>query len=631
MGRIYAGPRTYVCIDLKSFYASVECSDRNLDALTTNLVVADPTRTEKTICLAVSPSLKVYGIPGRARLFEVIQRVKEINAERFRKAQRLGLLLKGEDGRDRFTSTSFDADALASDPSLELSYIIAPPRMKRYEKVSTKIFSIYMKHVSPDDIHVYSIDECFMDLTPYIKNYKITAHELVLTMIHEVLRETGITATAGIGTNMYLAKIAMDIVAKHVSADKDGVRIAELDERSYREKLWSHEDLTDFWRIGHGTEKHLFALGCRTMGDVARLSIRNEGRLYETFGINAELIIDHAWGWEPTEISTIKAYKPESNSLSSGQVLTEPYDFEKGKLIVREMTELLTLDLVGKGVVTQKMGLNIGYDRASLTVAKQGSTIKDSVYNVARTGQRYTGVVTADHYGRPHPKYAHGTGNIDRWTNSTRRIMEVMMDLYDRIVDPDLLIRRVNVVALDIISEDKIPPREPEQLDLFTDYAALEKERASEKAKDEKERKLQEATLLIQSEYGKNAILKGFNLQEGATTIARNEQIGGHKAGDDTCQTATVNIDESSETRTTYQPYKSGAGIQTRTSAKKYSKKEPDPRHLYADIIDMPHHQSRARAHMSLYDRAAQFSPFAALSGFEKMIEDEVTAFEDQT
>ena len=530
MSRVFAGPRTYACIDLKSFYASVECRDRNLDPLTTNLVVADPTRTEKTICLAITPSLKAHGLPGRARLFEVIQRVKEVNTERFKKAIRMGLLPKGDDGRYHFTSDSFDANALASDPSMELSYIVAPPRMKRYEKVSTKIFSIYMRHISPDDIHVYSIDECFMDVTPYLRNYKTTAHELVLKLIREVLRETGITATAGIGTNLYLAKIALDIVAKHVPADKDGVRIAELDERSYRKQLWSHTKLTDFWRIGHGIEKRLFSLGCRTMGDVARLSIKNEDRLYDTFGINAELIIDHAWGWEPTEISMIKAYKPESNSLSSGQVLMEPYDFEKGKLIVREMTELLTLDLVSKGVVTKKIGLYISYDRASLTVARQGRTIRDSVYNVAKTGRRYTGVVTADYYGRPHPKHAQGTGNIDRWTSSTRRIMEVMMSLFDRIVDPDLLIRRVNVVALNVIAEDKIPPKEPEQLDLFTDYAALEKERAVENAMDDKERRLQEATLKIQSQYGKNALLKGFNFQEGGTTIERNEQIGGHKA-----------------------------------------------------------------------------------------------------
>ena len=631
MGRIYDGPRTYACIDLKSFYASVECNDRNLDALTTNLVVADPTRTEKTICLAVTPSLKAYGIPGRARLFEVIQRVKEVNTERFKKACRMGLLPKGEDGKYHFTSESFDANALSYDPSLELSYIVAPPRMKRYEKVSTKIFSIYMKHVSPDDIHVYSIDECFMDLTPYLKNYNMTARELILTMIREVLRETGITATAGIGTNLYLAKIAMDIVAKHIPADKDGVRIAELDEQSYREELWSHEQLTDFWRIGRGTEKRLFSLGCRTMGDVARLSIRNEGRLYETFGINAELIIDHAWGWEPTEIPTIKAYKPESNSISSGQVLMEPYDFEKGKLIVREMTELLTLDLVSKGVVTKKIGLNIGYDRASLTVAYQGRTIKDSIYNVTTTGRRYTGVVTQDHYGRPHPKYAHGTGNIDRWTSSTRRIMEVMMDLYDRIVDPELLIRRVNVVALDIITEDKIPPKEPEQLDLFTDYEALDKERADEKAQDEKERKLQETTLLIQSEYGKNALLKGFNLQEGGTTRARNEQIGGHKAGDDTCPTAVINVAKDTGTKATIQPRIIETGTHSVQNNHKTTRKKPNTRLIYADIIDMPHHQSTTRAHMSLHDRAAQFSPFAALSGYEQMIQDEVTALESQT
>ena len=580
MSRLFDGARTYVCIDLKSFYASVECSDRNLDPLTTNLVVADSTRTEKTICLAITPSLKAHRLPGRARLFEVIQRVKEVNVERFRKAGRLGLLLKGEDGRYHFNATSFDANALVSDPSLELSYIVAPPRMKRYEKVSAKIFSIYMKHISPDDIHVYSIDECFMDVTPYLRNYKTTAHKLVLMLIREVLRETGITATAGIGTNMYLAKIAMDIVAKHVPADKDGVRIAELDERSYREKLWSHEQLTDFWRIGHGIERRLFSLGCRTMGDVARLSIKNEDRLYDTFGVNAELIIDHAWGWEPTEIPSIKAYKPETNSISSGQVLSEPYDFEKGKLIVREMTELLTLELVRKGVVTKKIGLYISYDRASLTVARRGRTIKESVYNVAKTGQRYCGVVTADHYGRPHPKHTNGTGNIDRWTSSTRRIMEVMMNLFDRIVDPDLLIRRVNVVALNIISEDKIPPKEAEQLDLFTDYSALEKERANETAKDEKERKLQEATLLIQSQYGKNALLKGFNFQEGGTTIARNEQIGGHGAGagDETIQPVETNAASNTETKATNQHNKSETMTPSLMITKSSTRKGANPR-----------------------------------------------------
>ncbi len=625
MNKVFAGQKTYACIDLKSFYASVECSDRNLDPLRTNLVVADPTRTEKTICLAVSPSLKAYGISGRARLFEVIQRVKEVNADRFRKAHHLGLLPLREDKSYSFKSKSFDADALASDPSLKLSYIVAPPRMKRYETVSAEIFSIYMKHISPDDIHVYSIDECFMDVTSYIKNHNITAHELILTMIREVLQETGITATAGIGTNLYLAKIAMDIVAKHVPADKDGVRIAELDERSYREKLWSHEKLTNFWRIGLGTEKRLSMLGCRTMGDVARLSIKNEQSLYDTFGVNAELIIDHAWGWEPTEISTIKAYKPESKSLSSGQVLMEPYDFEKGKLIVQEMTELLTLDLVSKGVVTKKIGLYISYDRESLTVVKQGRSLRDSIYNVAKTGQRYTGVVTADYYGRPHPKGTHGLGNIDRWTSSTRRIMEVMMSLYDRIIDPDLLIRRINVVALNIVSEDEIPPQEPEQLDLFTDYTALKKNRTDEKAQDDKERKLQEATLLIQKEYGKNAILKGFNLQEGGTTLARNQQIGGHRAGDDT---AAIGIVESTEIMLDYQQDRLGTGTQRRVIAKPAPQRELNPHIIYADIIDMPHHQSTTRAHMSLHDRAAQFSPFAALSGYEQMIQDEVRLYE---
>ena len=527
--------RTYIAIDAKSFYASCELNDRHYDPLTTNLVVADPTRTEKTICLAVSPSLKAYGISGRARLFEVIQRVKEVNAERLRNAIKLGVAVKDpETGRLRLSSPSFDAEALAADPSLELSYIVAPPRMMLYEKISTQIFSIYSRFISPDDIHVYSIDEVFLDVTAYLRTYNLTAHELAITMIREVLYTTGITATAGIGTNMYLAKVAMDIVAKHVEPDKDGVRIAELDEMSYREKLWCHKPLTDFWRIGRGIARRLEYLGCFTMGDIARLSVQDESQLYAVLGINAELVIDHAWGWEPATIASVKAYQPESSSLSSGQVLKEPYDIRKGRLIVREMTELLALDLVRKGVVTKQVTLTIGYDRTSIIPSYQGRTMKESEYKVAKTGRKFTGKVGTDPYGRPCPKHAHGTGNLDHWTSSTAAIMDVMLNLYDRIVDPDLYIRRVNVVACNLISENEIPEEGPEQLNLFVDYEALEKERAEKKAAEEKERRLQRATLLIQEKYGKNAMLKGMNFLEGGTTRERNGQIGGHRAGEDT-------------------------------------------------------------------------------------------------
>ncbi len=524
--------KTYIAIDLKSFYASVECAERNFDPLTTNLVVADASRTEKTICLAVSPSLKAYGISGRARLFEVVQKVKEINAERLRNAIKTHTVQRDEHGQYQFSGSSFNAEALAADPSLELSYYIAPPRMKLYEKISSKIVSIYLKYVSANDIHVYSIDEVFIDATGYLKTYALSPHELATTMIREVLYTTGITATAGIGTNLYLAKIAMDIVAKHVEPDKDGVRIAELDEKSYREKLWCHTPLTDFWRIGNGIARRLDKLNCHTMGDVARLSVRNEDLLYRTLGINAELLIDHAWGYEPTTIEMIKSFRPITNSLSSGQVLMEPYDYRKGKLIVREMTELLVLDLVRKGIVTKKIVLTINYDRTSITQTYQGYGPADSVYLVSATGKRYKGKVQNDYYGRPAPVHAHGTGNLDQWTNSTRRIMETMMELYDRIVDPDLTIRRVNIVAADLIYENRIPRQqaeEPEQLSFLVDYEKREQEKAAEKEADKKERSLQDATLQLQSKYGKNAVLKGINLMDGATTIQRNGQIGGHK------------------------------------------------------------------------------------------------------
>ena len=525
--------KVYIAIDLKSFYASVECVDRHFDALTTNLVVADESRTEKTICLAVTPSLKAYGISGRARLFEVVQAVKEINQKRFNEAFRRKLLPRDENGKYHFSSASFDAEALAADPSLELSYIIAPPRMRLYEEISTKIFSIYMRYISPEDIHVYSIDECFIDATGYLSTYHMTAHELAMTMIREVLYETGITATAGIGTNLYLAKVAMDIVAKHVPADKDGVRIAELDEMKYRELLWCHTPLTDFWGLGGGTAARVAALNCYTMGDIARQSTINEDLLYKALGVKAEIVIDHAWGWEPTEIATIKSYRPSTNSLSSGQVLKEPYTAELARLIVREMTVLLVLDMVRKYVVTKKLTLTIGYDRTSVQLVRRGRTPKEDEYKVTSTGKRYNGVVHKDHYGRPVPKHAHGTGNLESWTSSTSAIAECMMQLYDRIIDPDLMVRRINICACNLIYENNIPEDDgPVQLELFVDYEEVERQKAEKKRKEERERALQRATLQLQGRFGKNAVLRGMNLMEGGTTIERNGQIGGHRAAE---------------------------------------------------------------------------------------------------
>ncbi len=521
---------SYVAIDLKSFYASVECVARGLDAMSVNLIVADATRTEKTICLAVSPALKAYGIPGRIRLFDLIRRVKEVNAERLRNAIRLGKAVRDEDGSYRFAGSSCDARELMDNPALELGYIVAPPRMKLYEQVSTKVFSIYMKYISDEDIHVYSIDECFLDVSGYLKTYGMSARDLAMTMIRDVLYNTGITATAGIGTNMYLAKVAMDIVAKHVPADKDGVRVAELDEQRYRELLWCHRPLTDFWRVGHGIAARLEKLGCRTMGDVARMSLKDEDLLYHAFGINAELLIDHAWGWEPTRISAIKAYRPVTSSLSSGQVLSEACGAENGRLIVREMTDLLTLDLVRKHLVTRKMELTVCFDRESLQVKHPGRGVKDTVFRVASTGAVYTGGLAVDFYGRVVPKHAHGTASLDRWTSSTRRITDAVMELYDRIVSPDLLIRRVYVVAAGLVRETEIPEEGPQQLDLFTDYEELTRKKEAEAMADAREKRLQEAALQIRDRYGKNAMLKGMNLEEGGTTIQRNGQVGGHRA-----------------------------------------------------------------------------------------------------
>lgn len=502
----------YIAIDLKSFYASVECVKRQLDPLTTNLVVADAERTEKTICLAVSPSLKAYGIPGRARLFEVVQRVKEVNAERRNRAP----------GR-QFAGSSCLSGELKEHPELELSYITAPPRMAFYMEYSTIIYSTYLKYIAPEDIHVYSIDEVFMDVTHYLGTYQMSAKELASNIIRDVMTETGITATAGIGTNLYLCKVAMDIVAKHVTPDQSGVCIAQLDEMSYRRLLWNHRPLTDFWRVGNGYRKKLEEVGLYTMGDIARCSIggprdyHNEELLYKLFGINAELLIDHAWGWEPTTIELIKAYKPETNSISSGQVLQCPYDFTKGRLIVQEMTDLLVLDLVEKGLVTDQMVLTIGYDIENLS----NPELRKS----------YHGEVTVDRYGRRVPKHAHGTANLGRQTSSTKLILEAVMELYDRIVDPKLLMRRVTIAANHLVEESTLAETQTfEQLDLFTDYKAAEKEREEEKVRLAKERKLQEAMLAVKKKYGKNAMLKGMNLQEGAMTRERNHQIGGHKA-----------------------------------------------------------------------------------------------------
>lgn len=495
--------KAYIAIDLKSFYASVECVDRGLDPLDTNLVVADPTRTEKTICLAVSPSLKSYGIPGRARLFEAIQKVREVNAQRKYKAP-----------GHSFSHESYFHSELIKDPSSELTFITAPPRMAHYMEVSTRIYNIYLKYIAPEDIHVYSIDEVFIDATDYLKTYGMTPRELAMKMVLDVLETTGITATAGIGTNLYLCKIAMDIYAKHCKPDKNGVRIAELDEMSYRRILWDHRPLTDFWRVGRGISKKLEEHGMYTMGDVARCSVGresdyyNEDLLYKLFGVNAELLIDHAWGWEPTEISDIKSYRPESSSLSSGQVLQEPYEFSKARLVLKEMADLLSLELVSKRIVTDQIVLTVGYDIESLK-------------------KSYSGAVETDRYGRKIPKTAHSSENIGRYTSSTKLICETAMKLFDRIVDKELLVRRMYIVANHIITEnDAEKEREYIQLNLFSDTGKQEAEENELK----KEKDMQKAILKIKSKYGKNSIIKGMNLKEGATALERNRQIGGHKA-----------------------------------------------------------------------------------------------------
>ena len=470
--------RTYIAIDLKSFYASVECVDRGLDPLTTNLVVADESRTDKTICLAVTPSLKAYGIPGRARLFEVKQKARGID------------------------------------------FIIAPPRMAHYIEVSSRVYSVYLKYIAPEDIHVYSIDEVFMDVTNYLATYKMTAHQLAMTMIRDVLSQTGITATAGIGTNLYLCKVAMDIMAKKAPADKDGVRIAELDEQTYRRELWDYRPITKFWRVGRGIANKLAFYGIDTMGRLARMSKQNEELLYKLFGVNAELLIDHAWGWEPCTIADVKAYRPETNSFSSGQVLQEPYTFQKARVVIQEMAEGMALDLVAKRMVTDQLVLTVGYDAECLT----RPDIRDL----------YHGEITTNYYGKLVPKHAYGSLRFDKPTSSSRLLMNGAAELFDRHVNPNLLIRRLNLCVNHVVPESTLAqqPAQPQQLDLFTDYETLERQQQEEQARLDKERRLQEAQLKIKQRFGKNAILRGLNYSEGATAKERNAQIGGHRAGD---------------------------------------------------------------------------------------------------
>ena len=498
--------RIYAAIDLKSFYASAECVERGMDPMTTNLLVADESRTEKTICLAVSPSLKAYGISGRARLFEALEQIRQANALRQSKAP-----------GQKLTGYSWNAVELEKNPSLAIDYIIAPPQMAHYMEHSAKIYEVYLKYVAPEDIHVYSIDEVFMDITPYLRASGLTPYQFVRRIIQDVLQESGITATAGIGTNLYLCKVAMDIVAKHTQADEYGVRIAQLDEMSYRRLLWDHRPLTDFWRVGRGYAKKLERNGLHTMGDIARCSLGgpnefyNEDLLYKLFGINAQLLIDHAWGWEPCTIADIKAYRPNTNSITSGQVLHCPYNWEKARLITREMTDLLSLDLVEKAVVTDQLVLTVGYDIENLTdpeIAKE-----------------YKGPVVTDYYGRKIPKHAHGTANLPMYTASTRMITEAMMELYDRITDPKLLVRRITIAACRVLPEDS-RKTDYVQMDLFSDPAQEQQKQAAL----EREKRRQQAVIGIKHKYGKNAILKGMNYQEGATTRDRNGQVGGHKA-----------------------------------------------------------------------------------------------------
>ena len=492
----------FIAIDLKSFYASVECVARGLDPLDANLVVADMTRTEKTICLAVSPPLKSFGISGRARLFEVVQRVGEVNSLRLSR-------LRGKS----FNGKSCFLSELQKRAELKLDYIVAPPRMAEYMRVSTQIYEIYLRYIAPEDIHVYSVDEVFIDASRYLRTYKMTARELADRMIRDVLGETGITATAGIGTNLYLCKIAMDIVAKRMPPDAKGVRIAELDEMSYREKLWEHRPITDFWRIGGGYAKTLARYGMVTMGDVARMSLNNEELLYKLFGVNAELLIDHAWGWEPCTMRDIKAYRPRAHSLSVGQVLSVPYEHEKARLVLQEMAEQLSLDLVKKGVLTDQVVLTVCYDIENLRDPERR--------------KRYSGEIICDHYGRQAPGHAHGSENIGCLTSSTEKFSAAALRLFDRVVDPDLLVRRIYIVANHITEERAIDPsQKSEQLTLFAPLC----EDPADSLREKKEKRIQSAVLSLRRRFGKSAVLKGMNFKEGATAIERNKQIGGHRA-----------------------------------------------------------------------------------------------------
>lgn len=499
--------KMYIAIDLKSFYASVECAERGLNPLTTNLVVADASRTEKTICLAVSPSLKSYGISGRARLFEVVQQVKQVNAMRQRQ-------IPG----GKFTGSSFDQNELKEHKELAVDYLVAPPRMALYMEYSTRIYGIYLRYVAPEDMHVYSVDEVFIHVDPYLHGNGQTAEQFAREIMQVIYDETGITATAGVGMNLYLAKVAMDVEAKHCEPDEKGARMASLDEISYRKKLWAHEPITDFWRVGPGYAKKLKQHGLYTMGDVARCSLGketeyyNEELLYRLFGVNAELLIDHAWGYEPCTIEDIRNYKPENNSLSSGQVLSCPYDTKKARLIVQEMTDLLVLELVEKRLVTDQIVLTIGYD----------------VDNVKKAG--YQGTVVTDRYGRKIPKHAHGTANLQNHTSSAITVVEKTLELYDRIINPDLLIRRIYVTACHVRTEQEAQKEQTyEQMSLF-DFAEETEEQKAQKQALQKEKQMQKAMLSIKQRYGKNAILKGTNFKEGATMRQRNGQIGGHRA-----------------------------------------------------------------------------------------------------
>ena len=495
-----AKQRTFIAIDLKSFYASVECVERGLDPLRTNLVVADASRTEKTICLAVTPSLKAYGISGRARLFEVVERVRQVNMER---------LCFSPEGI--FTGRSTHDPDLKANDGWELDYIVAPPRMRLYMQYSARIYGIYLRYIAPEDIHVYSVDEVFIDATNYLQSYRMTPHELTVKLIHEVLCETGITATAGIGTNFYLSKVAMDIVAKHIPADKDGVRIAEVDEMSYRRLLWDHRPLTDFWRVGRGISRKLEANGMMTMGDVARRSLTNEMQLFKLFGVNAELLIDHAWGYEPVGMKDVKVYRPSTKSFSSSQVLGEPYTADKARIVVREMADSMALKLVDKGLVTSYVGLTVNYD----------------VENIDPKGG-YEGKVTTDWYGRKVPRFAHGTAMLEP-TSSSRTIAETIVGIYDDTVDHKLLVRRLTVVVGNLIDRNSVLQNKEIQLDLFADHEAEERKKAAQKAKLERENRMQKAAISIQKRFGKNAILRGTDFEEGATLRDRNSQVGGHK------------------------------------------------------------------------------------------------------